>query len=253
MQDIPAYFKAASGLTEDHIVILNSYSQLLCPQWLDCLLSPMELPDIGVVGATGSWASLYSIRRHELGLKGEYSGLIKDREVSASGGDGDPKALYRKIRSRLRGAREITIMSLRFAPFPTYHIRTNAFAINREVFLKIKGKLRTKWDALKFESGRKSLTVQLLEAGLQPCVVGKSGGVYRKEEWPVSNTLWQQEQEELVVSDNQTGYYADGDNDKRRYLSTWAWGISARPAFRPTASKSDKVSTDVAVKFGSAP
>lgn len=231
MQDIPAYFKAASRLTEDYMVILNSYSQLLCPQWLEFLLSAIELPDTGVAGATGSWASLYSRRRDELGLKSEYSGLLRKHEVVTRGGASFPRRLYRKIRSRLRGAMEIRTLSRTFIPFPSYHIRTNAFAIRREVFLKIKvNALRTKWDAWEFENGRNGFTVQLLEAGLQPRVVGKSGGVYRKEEWAISNTLWQQEQEELIVSDNQTGFYTDGDHEKRKFLSTWAWGAGARPS-----------------------
>jgi len=50
-----------------------------------------------------------------------------------------------------------------------------------------------------------------------------------------SRTLWQGDQEGLLVADNQTLHYTHGDFELRHLLSTLAWGICADPEPSPDA------------------
>ncbi len=60
-------------------------------------------------------------------------------------------------------------------------------------------------------------------------VADRDGAVYDQEQWPLSRTLWQRDQEGLMVADNQTRSYAHGDMERRRLLSAFAWGRQADP------------------------
>jgi hypothetical protein len=118
-----------------------------------------------------------------------------------------------------------------FAPFPNYHVRTNAFMALRATLTRIRlGPIFTKLSAFMFESGRNGFTSQILGLGLRPVLVGRDGRAYEKEDWHLANTFRQGRQENLIVADNQTDAYADADLDARAELSRLAWGRHARPA-----------------------
>ena len=83
--------------------------------------------------------------------------------------------------------------------------------------------VRTKSEAYKLESGKHSLTHQVLQAGKRAIVVGRDGIGYDKEQWIFSNTFWQRNQANLLVEDNQTRQYAQGTAETRKRLSLHAW------------------------------
>jgi GT2 family glycosyltransferase/tetratricopeptide (TPR) repeat protein len=56
--DLEAYRIAANEITEARVCFLNTYSELLVPQWLDKLAFHLDRPEVGLVGATGSFESL---------------------------------------------------------------------------------------------------------------------------------------------------------------------------------------------------
>jgi hypothetical protein len=125
-----------------------------------------------------------------------------------------------------------------FDAFPAPHVRTNAFMIRRDVMLGLRrAPLLDKQDAYRFESGKEGMTSQLLRAGLRALVVGRDGRGYEPDEWHLSETLWQGEQRNLLVSDNQTKDYARGDSRRRIFLSRAAWGDKARPSLPTPASR----------------
>jgi hypothetical protein len=77
--------------------------------------------------------------------------------------------------------------------------------------------------------------------GLRTLVVARDGEFYDHPEWARSRTLWQGDQEGLLIGDNQTRMYARGGIERRRLLSAFAWGrmadpFVAVPADRPRAS-----------------
>jgi hypothetical protein len=88
--------------------------------------------------------------------------------------------------------------------------------------------VRRKSDALELESGRRSLTAQIERSGLRPVVVGADGRVYERDEWAESKTFWQMRQENVLVEDNQTEQFAQGDEALRSFLSRFAWAERAR-------------------------
>jgi hypothetical protein len=56
--DIGAYTQWANQIDEDLICALNSSSEPLCSQWLQKLWVNLNLPNVGIVGASGSYESL---------------------------------------------------------------------------------------------------------------------------------------------------------------------------------------------------
>ncbi|HST69297.1 MAG TPA: hypothetical protein VLI94_06540 [Solirubrobacterales bacterium] len=108
-------------------------------------------------------------------------------------------------------------------PFPNPHLRTNAFALERELILDLEwptglGKL----EAVALEGGSRSITRQVQARGLQPLVVGRDGA-YPPERWREARTFRRGEQENLLVSDNRTRHYQGGGRLTRAGLTWLAW------------------------------
>jgi hypothetical protein len=110
--------------------------------------------------------------------------------------------------------------------FPNIHLRSNAFMIEREVFLSIAHDFdfKEKADAFLFESGPRNLTRRIRARGLEVLVVGRNGRGYTPRWWPHSQTFRQGMQSNLIVADNQTRKFdAMPWNEKRDYAQL-AWG-----------------------------
>jgi hypothetical protein len=203
--DILPYFKAAQHFPYDYFCFLNSYSVILHGDWLRNLHTHIKENNMGVAGATGSWQSIYS-------------GSIEWKQR------GFP------LWKRILGTPWKLFLKMYFDPFPNYHLRTTAFMISKEVMGKIRhGKIRTKMAAWRFESGKNSMTKQVLEMGMRVVIVGKDGKAYEKEEWNRSRIFWQGEQENLLVADKQTLRYQLGDERERNYLRRFAWWDTLDP------------------------
>ncbi|MBV9236327.1 MAG: hypothetical protein JOZ94_10895 [Xanthobacteraceae bacterium] len=56
--DIGAYAEAATQIAEQKVCFLNTNSEILCGDWLVKLVSHLDRPGVGLVGATGSYESL---------------------------------------------------------------------------------------------------------------------------------------------------------------------------------------------------
>jgi hypothetical protein len=192
--DIASYFYAADRIAEPLLVFINSFSVLQADQWLSKLYGAYQESGGGVVGASGSWESM--------SLDSSHGGLFhKARSVALS--------------APLRAL---------FPRFPNPHLRTNGFLLARSDFLAMRPKwMRTKLGAWLFESGRNSMTRQILRHGRKVLVVGRDGSIYPPNEWSRSRTFWQAKQENLLLQDNRTLAYDNGNADlqARRYISAW--------------------------------
>ena len=113
-----------------------------------------------------------------------------------------------------------------YNPFPNPHLRTNAFLIDRRLFLssRLNVSFVTKLDAHLFEHGTRGLAKQLMCKGLKALIVGKNGRGYEPAWWVKSVTFRQGAQSNLLVKDNQTNAYAEAAISQKKFLFNLAWG-----------------------------
>lgn len=197
--DISAYFAVAREVRTDYLCFLNTYSEILAPDWLAKMYEHIQKREAGAVGATGSLESYYT-------------------QVKA--------ATYpHRFRPRARMLRLEALY--KFPPFPNAHLRTNAFMLRRETMLKLKyPQENSKADPLRFESGRNSMTRQLRRMKLETFVVGRDGRAYPPEHWRESWTFRSGGQRNLLIGDNRTKQYADASCEDKRILAQAAWGLA---------------------------
>jgi hypothetical protein len=206
--DVGTYLEIGRRFQYEFFAFFNSFSRILHPGWLEVMYRHLRDGRAGIVGATGSFQSVltdHADLRHAL------------RRLKA--------VFYRRwLREMRRQAQLVSHVYGRFPGFPNYHIRTNAFMVPRRVLDKLRSAgIHSKWDAYRFESGSNSLTRQVLRAGLQALIVGRDGEAYAPDQWPSANTFWLHEQENLLVSDNQTRAYSEGTQITRERLAFHAW------------------------------
>lgn len=231
--DLPAYLAAARELPHPRLCFLNSYSEVLAPGWLQMLCEPLELGGgrAGATAASGSWASHRSFALSLLRLPNGYRGSLGDprlmnpalRSVSTQPAVSLPRRLARAatgLPGELAG----------YAGFPAAHLRTNGFVIGRELLLSLRaGALKNKNATYRLEAGHRSLTAQVRDRGLSTLVVARDGSARAPADWPAADVFWQGAQRQLLVADNQTRQYAEGDARVREALARYAWGPRARP------------------------
>jgi len=225
--DVGSYLAAARRVANNRLVFLNTFSEILADDWLARLDAALNLSDVGLVGATGSWQSLGSgyvaaaLRfahwvRHPI----SYVKSLFEAGSPSSTGAGVPRRSSRDIVLKIRGLADL----YEFGRYPNPHIRTNAFMIDRERFLSLHSiPFRRKADVYKFESGRNSMTSQILQMKLKVRVVDRSGGTYDIDAWRSSSTFWTGNQENLMIADNMTRKYALGSSQLRLLLENCAW------------------------------
>jgi hypothetical protein len=135
------------------------------------------------------------------------------------------------LAGKLATAGEMRDQAVWFEPFPSHHIRTNAFVLDGDVCARMRvRRLHNKVDAYRLESGRGSITRQVVGLGLRPVIVTRDGAVHDVATWAASAVFWQRRQEGLLVADNQTREYERGDAELRLLLSRFAWGDLAAPS-----------------------
>ena len=235
--DLTAYARIVASVRADRYCFINSYSRVLSDQWLAYLSGALDKPLVELAGATGSWASQRDYRRYHLRLPSGYEGVFDGREATRLAflsltRERNPR---KRNNGRLAHKAVAGLDLLRdrhaFDPFPAHHLRTNAFVASRKFMLAIGfPRIRSKRDAYRLESGPASFTRRAEDMGRRAVVVGRDGLAYDSEDWDQSATFWQGAQQNLLVADNQTDDYDNGDAERRRMLSQLAWGSKARPA-----------------------
>ena len=230
--DLRAYREAASRLPHERLCLLNSYSAVLAAGWLAKLEAPLADRAVGASGATGSYASHLEYGLYQLGLRSPYGRALASRRAAreamhALSGTPVPGpvghwaySLAQVVRQR-RGA----------ARFPSPHLRTNAFVIERTLFEQVcSGPMATKWDTHLLESGPGSITARLRALSRPPVVVDRHGVAREVADWHRGDVFMQADQADLLVADNQTASYANASREQRAVLSALAWGPWSRPA-----------------------
>jgi hypothetical protein len=208
-QDLAAYHWVCTQLEHELVLFLNSYSAFNNDHWLEKYMGHF-VGSVGMIAATGSYQSLYSTVFAENTWRPEPA-----------------KGWHQQWGKYKLLLKNLFFWRFHFKPFPAPHLRTNAFMMQREVFLRVKVPvLKTKRQAYRFESGRRSLTNQVLQMGLAVKIVDRQGRSYAIPDWPQANVFWQGNQENLLVSDNQTAAYAQATEAEKRTMTKLAWGIT---------------------------
>ena len=216
--DIGSYLHAANLAPNERLIFLNTFSQILADNWLAHFDHALDIPEVGLVGATGSW----------LANTGSYEASVNylmQKVLAIPTTIGLVRSNWRDIASSAMSALHSTTCRIyQYGRYPNPHIRTNAFMIETALFLSLKFScLATKDDVYKFESGRRSMTKQILRQKLSPVVVDRNGRVYGVNDWKSSSTFWINEQENLIIADNRTADYARADQGLRQRLENLAW------------------------------
>ena len=228
--DIRPYFETVRQFNYDHYCFFNSFSRILAPNWLALLYGWAGRKDVGMAGATGSYESFATNNRirkkmlSTMSISGRIGWRIRHVANAPTLGEG-------VVRAGAWVLEEARIWDpVYFFPlFPNYHIRTNAFMASRDILLRLKVlPVISKVSAYLIESGRNSLTNQVLSAGLKAILVGRDGQGFEPESWHRSNIFRQGRQENLLVSDNQTVAYDRADKTQREEFAYLAWGEHAR-------------------------
>jgi hypothetical protein len=223
--DIRPYFVAAASFDYERVCFLNSYSVIRDELWLEKMYRHTIEGDVGLVGATGSYQSIYTDSISP--PRGPDGRSVVEIYGGATLGK---YGLLGKAARRVKHQVATWRMKRYFDPFPNYHIRTNAFMVPRDLMMRVKcWEIASKMDAYRFESGKMSMTRQILSMGRRALVVGKDGRAFEREEWANSNTFWQEDQRNLLVADGQTEVYAKGDQTVRWLHARYAWADQARP------------------------
>lgn len=230
--DLTAYGAAAECLPHRRLCFLNSFSKVEAPGWLGLLHAALGNNTNGAAGATASWGSHLSYHLFHLRLPSSYSEVFESRRatrrtMSELAAAADRSTFLYSLWTAKTIAHYLTTGTL----FPEMHFRTNGFLIERELFRSLRaGRLRSKEAAYRLESGRTSFTSQLSGLGRPPVIADRNGGVFQAPDWHAADVFWQSEQEDLLVSDNQSRSYASATVGQREVLSRFAWGPRARPA-----------------------
>ena len=209
--DIGSYVAIASETEFQRYCFINSKTTLNTDKWLEKLIAEHDKNPDGMVGSTGSWQSLASdALKYRLDTRPVL--LLNIRRVLGY--------LW-----RLR----------KFPGFPNPHLRTNVFVVSRETFRSLDfGRIGSKNDTWKLESGRNSISRQIERRGGALVVVDREGRSYRPESWARSDTFWQDDQQGLLVSDRQTRIYEQANPDERSAMQAEAWERPRLPYAKET-------------------
>jgi hypothetical protein len=266
--DIGYYLETSRRVQYEYLCFLNTYTELLTPNWLAHLHTHAALESVGIVGAAASYESLYATLglyhkinwlRHTSGYKiSERTAYYYDFLITASGPDAviEPEvqlpsrrleriiaqaARYVKQREQDIGFENYwgTLTSpnnalaeyRRFPAFPNPHIRSNGFMVRRSRLASFdSSKIQTKLDACAFESGADSLTTQLRRTGLAAIVVDRKGQGYNVPDWCRSGTFRLGNQPGLIMTDNRSREFAKMSPAMRIVHSRVTWGDYLGPA-----------------------
>lgn len=264
--DIGSYQNAVRQIPNRWVCCLNTGSEILVPDWLEKLYGWGVLPDVGVVGATGSYESLNNSRRLITEMQWRYRNQTADSTAverffsfalpelhGPAGGKNQPlfgrrgrlAMLYKRTKQALRRRAGVhwswtTARTIReaaaFPPFPNPHIRSNAFFTDRRHLLAaVPGAIASKHAAYLFESGPESLSARVRQAGLKTLVIDRDGKAHEPEAWPEAGTFRSRNQEALLIADGQTRRYGllSAAEQITHRLMTWGLGRVGLPSGFP--------------------
>jgi len=267
--DIGYYLETARRVSHEFLCFLNTYAKLATPNWLAHLYKHASRQDVGIVGTTGSYESLFDsmgLYQKAIWVSTEASGnRITERTDHYLGfilsyncpnavvepAIVPPRSAFARWKARVvqyireseqdAGFRDhwrkltahgITFADfLRFPAFPNPHIRSSGFMVRRMHLLTFESsQIKTKYDACAFESGVDSLTARVRREGLAALVVTNDGEGYDVPDWWRSGTFRQGNEEKLLLTDNRSREFLHMSPGERITHLRITWGDYLQPA-----------------------
>jgi hypothetical protein len=261
--DIGSYLEASRRVSHQYLVFLNTYTELATAGWLQRLITHASRDGVGIAGAMGSYESLFNsfaviqsviwvcqdIRFPYDKDFHRYCDFIVDpycqkwcaaKQVNKPDTYAPTEAWNRvlnKINRRFINAesiarwwwltrpRQVFADYGRFQPFPNPHVRSNGFMVQRERLLQFaRSQIKSKLDACAFESGADSVTVQLRRAGFSAITVDSCGRGYDVEDWWRGRLFRLGNQEDLLLTDNQSRSFNTMSPGARATHIRMTWG-----------------------------
>ena len=202
--DLDAYYFAALHTNKRYLFFLNSHSILRCNNAISLLVSQALISKSRFAGASASCEGV--------GYRRPYLNNTSIRSVLLF----LPRVLLRTFYAIFSG--------FSFGDFPNPHIRTNAFLVERSLWLEYFYKFSlplTKKQCLIIES---SFTKFAKEKLANPGVINSDGFFYNLNELRLSKVFRSIDHTKHLVDDNRTLEFQKASMDRRRSLSWDAWG-----------------------------
>jgi glycosyltransferase involved in cell wall biosynthesis len=233
--DLAAYKDASDQVTHPYVCFLNTYSRINSDNWLQKFFSHCEKEDVGLVGATGSFESLYDSSIHLLG-NNLFLLLLQRKKISIFFCHLKNFFLRKIFKRHLSDTFNLWRMNTKpdsfwhfinwIPSFPNPHIRSNAFMLRLKDWQSITEKkpLKTKVDSVLLESGIDSLSDYFLRQGRKILLVGSDGKGYSPLDWPEGGFFRSKNQENLLIKDNHTDCYLGASKSLQTLLHHCTWG-----------------------------
>lgn len=204
--DLNSYYNISLKLQNEYVFFFNSYSEINYDNWLYFFLYNKVENNSEFIGATGSYESL-NFRLPFFSFKFPSLFFI----------------FIKKLFSRLLNY--FTTNKLKTF-FPSPHIRTNSFLVNRYLFIeyfKRYGEPISKKDCIQIESGTNSLTNFFYKNGYNPGIVNSKNQFFTLNNLHNAKVFRSYHQKLLLISDNRTREYSFAKDIIKRSLMHDAW------------------------------
>ena len=264
MTDINAYLIAAKSFPDiDIFCFLNTFSEIVCNNWLLFLSDALLTENVGIAGATVSYESLLNSCRliskvlwlmnndflkYDAKIYSYFKTIIDQQQpnwrlkksfFSWLPCLSNQTAGYHQLQKydfmfedywKILTAHDGVYEFLKdIPPFPNPHVRSNGFVIRRTHLVEYFGNsgVISKQESYLFESGVDGLTRKFLKNKMRAVVVNNSGNIYDVDRWLFSKTFRLEGQENLLIQDNQTRNFQKLNIDEKYIYKLMTWGASS--------------------------
>lgn len=213
--DISTYQYAARMRKTKYMMFMNSSCQILAHFWLRKYMKHM-CDNVGVLCTT-------------VNIESHYNSVYLHHKLWP-----EPARGFRHNFTKYKlFLKNFFYWQLLFPDYPNFHFRTNAFLMDRMLFLSLKtGDINTKFKAYLVESGRNSFTRQLIKRDLRIVLVNNKGQAFGPPVSHIPNVYFKGEQEDLMIADNQTRLYDSATKKQRIEMSFKRWGLYGKQTIK---------------------
>jgi glycosyltransferase involved in cell wall biosynthesis len=259
--DLHAYKHAAGHFDFSHACFINTFTEIKADHWLEKLYINVTKPGVGMVGATGTFESLYDsfkvlekvnwLVHHTPRFDADLARTFKWWLAIVQAGWILPlRSPYRRVRRTVTDLlkrrrpwsnylpdfeRHWLMASdqggpqepwTKFPHFPNPHIRSNMFMVSKKAFSStaIPSHSNIKIGCCEFESGHGGLSRNVMRQGLRLVLVGADGHGYEMDEWAASGTFRCGKQANLLATDNQTKAFDAMSPGEKWVHACFSWG-----------------------------